>query len=378
METERVVVDVVNSIGPASAPFNGFAVYRARRFPGERHVIVSLEAVDEAFMRGAAALVADGNLTIVDCKGSLLRLVKVSRELFRELQSKCPRVVVHLHHHRSGLLFHLVRPLLGSAAPVLFTVRNSFADYSLPGKFLAGSNFLLARAVTFVSDASYRAFPSTLRRLRGAAARAVPNGADLERIDAALQRLAAERRDAPTADAGLRLLYVARFVNQKNHQFLVELMSRLPSSVTLTLVGEGVLRRQVSRWVGDAGLGDRVRFTGLIPRDAVYDEMSRADVFVSASRWEGLPVAVLEAMAARLPVVVSDIEPHREITAVAPSLRLLPLRVEPWRELLCEWACRPRQELRRIGECNRDAVAAELSLARMHERYTEIYRRIAG
>ena len=388
MDIERVVVNVVNTIGPASAPFNGFAAYRAKKYPHEKHIILCLEPVDEAFMRIAAAQVADGNLTIVDCKGSLLRLAKISRELFRELQSKYPQVVVHLHHHRSGLLFHLVRLVLASDPPVLFTVRNSFEDYSLPGKLLAGSNFLLASAVTFVSGASYRAFPATLRRLRGTAARAVPNGADLERIDAALSGLATQRsnghaeadltRDSVGSDSGLRLLYVARFVKQKNHRFLIELLTQLPSNVRLTLVGDGVLRQQVARWAKEAGVEDRVRFTGLVPRDAVYDEMSRADVFVSASRWEGLPVAVLEAMASRLPLIVSDIEPHREIAAVAPSMKLLPLRTDAWRDLLREWASLPRQELRRLGERNREAVVAELSLARMHERYTEIYQRIAG
>jgi glycosyltransferase involved in cell wall biosynthesis len=387
MDIERVVVNVVNTIGPASAPFNGFAAYRARKYPHEKHVILCLEPVDEAFLRLATTQVAGGKLTILDCKGSLLRLAKLSRELFRELRSKYPHVIVHLHHHRSGLLFHLVRPVLGSDAPVLFTVRNSFEDYSLPGKLLAGSNFLLASAVTFVSGASYRAFPATLRRLRGPAASPVPNGADLERIDAALgSATRSANGHAETNQAGegggphtgLRLLYVARFVKQKNHQFLIDLLTQLPSDVRLTLVGDGVLRQQVARWAREAGLEDRVQFTGLIPRDAVYDEMSRADVFVSSSRWEGLPVAALEAMASRLALVVSDIEPHREIAEAAPSVKLLPLRMDAWRDLLREWASLPRHELRRLGERNRQAVVAELSLARMHERYTEIYRRIAG
>lgn len=387
-DIERVVVNVVNTIGPASAPFNGFAAYRAKKYPHEKHVILCLEPVSEAFMSVAAAQVAGGNLTIVDCRGSLLRLAKLSRALFRELRSNYPNIVVHLHHHRSGLMFHLIRPILGGDSPVVFTVRNSFEDYSLPGKLLAGSNFLLASAVTFVSGSAYRAFPSTLRRLRGSAARPVPNGADLERIDAALNGLGKRcthghaetdrASDGAGPDSGLRLLYVARFVKQKNHRFLIELLTQLPSDVRLTLVGEGVLRPQVTGWAREAGVEERVRFTGLIPRDAVYAEMSRADVFVSSSRWEGLPVALLEAMASRLPLIASDIEPHREIAAVAPSLKLLPLRTDAWRELLQEWASLPRQELRRIGERNRLAVAAELSLVRMHERYTEIYRRIAG
>jgi|tagenome__1003787_1003787.scaffolds.fasta_scaffold20985642_3 glycosyltransferase involved in cell wall biosynthesis len=397
MDTERAIINVMNTIGPASAPFNGFAAYRARKFPHEKHVILSLESVDESFLRALAAQGWNGNLTIIDCKGSVLRLAKLSRQLFRELRAKYPRLLVHLHHHRSGLLFHLVRPLLGGQTPVLFTIRNSFADYSLPGKLLAASNFLLARAVTFVGSATYHAFPLTLRRLRGSVAIAVPNGADVERIDGVLRRLTVQHSHTPASarsgpsDAGerseihpppmspsLKLLYVARFVKQKNHAFLIQLLAALPAEVTLILVGDGVLRRQVWSMARDAGVTDRVRFTGLISREAVYEEMGHADVFVSSSRWEGLPVAALEAMATRLPLVLSDIEPHQEIAAVAPLVKLLPLRLELWGDLLRTWASLPRQELRRIGECNREAVVAELSLNRMHERYTEIYQRMAG
>jgi glycosyltransferase involved in cell wall biosynthesis len=378
MEAERAIINVVNSLGPGSAPLNGFAAYRARKFAQEKHFVISFAAVDEAFLREAAELATGGNLTILDCKGSVVRLARLSRALIRSLRSQFPQVVVHLHHHRSGLLFHLIRPVVGGTPSVLFTVRNSFEDYALPAKLLACMNFLLASAVTFVGGASYRAFPAPLRRLRAAAAHAIPNGADLERIDKALAEVAATSSDGGSAfDTGMKLLCVARFVRQKNHRFLIQLLSELPAGFTLVLVGEGVLRQQVLRWAKEAGVEERVIFTGLIPRDAVYDEMSRADVFVSTSCWEGLPVAALEAMATKLPLVVSDIAPHQEIAAMAPSVKLLPLQIDAWRELLSQWACLPRQELRRIGERNREAVAAQLSLDRMHARYTEIYRSIA-
>lgn len=379
----RAIVTVVNIAGAASMPFNEFVMYRAGKFPQERHVVLVWDDIDPASLPPAPAAVKEGSITTLLCHGSFLKLAALTRSVLRELRPNYQHIIVHLHQPRSGAVFHLLRPIIGLDVPILFTIHNCFDKYGIARKLLTGVNFLLANSVTFVSRASYSAFPPHLHRLRKTGVQSVRNGVDLERVDRVLGQHAISSK--PRADNStdgvapeLKLINVGRFVEQKNHRFLIELLSHLPLGVTLTLVGDGPLRAQAVRWANDAGLAGRVRFTGLIPREAVYDAMMASDVFVSGSLWEGLPIAVLEAMALRLPVVLSDIGPHREIADVAPAVKALPLRVEAWRDLLQGWTSRPTDELRRIGEQNREAVAAELSLARMHERYTEIYQRIAG
>src|SRR5256712_11840564 len=58
---------------------------------------------------------------------------------------------------------------------------------------------------------------------------------------------------------------------------------------------------------------DRVHFTGEVTWDQVPTYLAAADIFVFPSKFEGMPNALLEAMAGALPVVVSDIPPHREL-----------------------------------------------------------------
>ena len=82
------------------------------------------------------------------------------------------------------------------------------------------------------------------------------------------------------------------------------------------MIGKGTDREEVRRRARDKGLEDAVDLLGI--RSDIPELLREGDVFVSASKREGLPQAVLEAQAAGLPLVAADIPPHRE--AVAPEL----------------------------------------------------------
>lgn len=106
--------------------------------------------------------------------------------------------------------------------------------------------------------------------------------------------------------------HVGRFVDQKNHGFLIEIFDRLAArrpDVHLLLVGDGPLRGEVARQVDQRGLADRVTFAGL--RDDVPSLMVDAmDVFLFPSLHEGLGIVLVEAQAAGLPCVLSDVVPY--------------------------------------------------------------------
>ena len=86
------------------------------------------------------------------------------------------------------------------------------------------------------------------------------------------------------------------------------LMSKVAENCILVLLGDGPLRKRCSDMAGPNG---NVRVVGFV--DNVGEYMRAADTFVSASLTEGCPNVVMEAMACGLPVVLSDISPHREI-----------------------------------------------------------------
>lgn len=110
-----------------------------------------------------------------------------------------------------------------------------------------------------------------------------------------------------TSGKPLRLLNVAALAAKKRHADLIDAVARLRLPATLDVIGDGELLPELREQAARLGLGDAVRFVG--PRDpaAVAEAMRTADVFVLPSRFENLPVVLLEAMASGLPVVATRV-----------------------------------------------------------------------
>lgn len=122
-----------------------------------------------------------------------------------------------------------------------------------------------------------------------------------------------------------------------------------------------------------------MELTGLIPREGVYKRLLEADLFVTASRGEGLPIAVLEAMACRLPVILSDIPPHREI---AEGVDFIPLiecdDVNGFAREIERFRRMPALERVETGAKCRKHVEEHFPLAKMHRGYAETYEELVG
>ena len=103
---------------------------------------------------------------------------------------------------------------------------------------------------------------------------------------------------------------VARLVPQKGIDVLISALTQISGDArywTLTLVGDGPERERLELQVKQTGLQDRVKFLGFRPDPQSF--LLQAGVFVLPSRFEGMPNALLEAMAAGLAVVVTDASP---------------------------------------------------------------------
>ena len=104
---------------------------------------------------------------------------------------------------------------------------------------------------------------------------------------------------------------VARLWRQKDHPTLLRALAQLIDlEWELELVGDGPLRQEMEALAASLGIASRVRFAGF--RTDVAACLADAQVFVLASKWEGFPRAILEAMRAGLPVIASEVGGVRE------------------------------------------------------------------
>jgi glycosyltransferase involved in cell wall biosynthesis len=120
-----------------------------------------------------------------------------------------------------------------------------------------------------------------------------------------------------------RLLFVGRFVVQKNLLLLLRALEGISSLFDTTLVGEGELEGELKKAVVDLGL-ENVHFYGLADGADLRELYRNADVFVLPSKGEGMPLVLLEAMAMGLPIVATNIPGIRGVVADGQNGILVP------------------------------------------------------
>ncbi len=284
--------------------------------------------------------------------------------------------VIHAHTPHVALLFLLATLLRGRdlSSSSIVTVHDSYPNYKIRNRLLFLPVFARFARVVCCSRSSFSSFPGFYRWLAGKRLDAVQNGLDISRVD----RVAAgcnRRRESEQ----FSVVAISRLVNIKNpFTVLSAFRAGMDPRSRLAYIGDGPLRRSLLATCARAGLDHQVTFTGLLPRERVYEHLLSGDLFISSSRGEGLPVAVLEAMACGCPVLLSDIPPHREIAEKADFIPLIdPDDESGFAREIGRFRGMPRSDRARIGAECRSLVERRFSLEAMHAGYEAIYTGIS-
>jgi glycosyltransferase involved in cell wall biosynthesis len=203
----------------------------------------------------------------------------------------------------------------------------------------------------------------------------IPNGVDVARFDAATP-VSLERLGVPP---GRRVIvHVGRLDEQKGIDWLLQLMPRVFAELPghdLLLVGAGPRRAELVALAGRLGVHDRVHFGGF--REDVPSILKASEALVLASRWEGMPNVVLEAMAAGKPVVATDVEGVGEALGPAAAQQIVSSRnPDCFAEKLVA-LLKNRDLAAELGAENRFRAEHFFSLDAMAEAYSRLYRSLA-
>jgi len=180
------------------------------------------------------------------------------------------------------------------------------------------------------------------------------------------------------ADARL-IGVVGRLWPQKRVKDLIwaaDLLRVLHDNLRLLVVGDGPERSTLERFARLASDLDHIRFLG--HRDDVWRIVPHLDVFWNGSGYEGQPNAVMEAMAAAVPVVASDIPGNRELVVHGETGFLVPIAGRAARARATDQIFNDAALAARLGAGAKQRMAEHFSVEKNVRRHVEMYRELLG
>lgn len=249
--------------------------------------------------------------------------------LFAAMCAKVPVRIVHSHSttNKAEVVKNIMKQILKPFSKVFAT--NYICCSELAGRWLFG-NRSYDKGHVFLLN----------------------NAIELEKFkyDAKIRKR--KRKELKISDSTLVLGHIGRFVDQKNHSFLIDIFNEIhkkESNSILLLVGQGPLEEKIKNKVATLGLTDSVKFLG--QRSDASELYQAFDVFVLPSLYEGLPVVGVEAQVAGLLCFLSD-----EMTKETKALDMT--RFMSLSNLPSEWA---NEILNSVNEYRRQDTRDEVS-----------------
>jgi glycosyltransferase involved in cell wall biosynthesis len=297
---------------------------------------------------------------------SPLRVLRSAYQASRAASSFHPDVV-HVHNVKATAIVAAGR-LGRRGAPPLVTTFHGVP----PGEYRRAA--LVLRAARLVACVSQDLVDRLVRhRFPAARLRVVANAVPIP------GPLGAAKREAIDAELGLTerpvVSIVGRLVAQKAHQRFVEaarlVAAELPGC-RFVIVGDGPRRAELEALVDRRGLGESVRFTG--EREDARELIARSDAIVFSSDWEGMPMVALEALAAGVPVVSTDVEGMRQLLADDAGI-VVPRTADALADAVVS-LLRSQDRGRRMGEVGRSRVRDRHSVETMVTAYRSLYEEL--
>ena len=356
------------SMGMGGADSQLLSAARVMIARGHEVVIVSLTPLGPMGLQARALGIRTESLGmprgIPDPRG-LLRLARMTRDWRPD--------VVHSHMVHANLLARALR-LIAPVPALVSTIHNIYEGGRLRMAGYRLSNGLVDH-MTIVSQAAADRFvvekivPARLLTV-------VPNGVDTASIRAVPASEGEALRRSLGIEGRFAWLAVGRFEVAKDYPNMLRAFARVrerhPEAVLL-LVGRGSLQPETEALARELGLADAVRFLGV--REDVPVVMRAADAYVMSSAWEGMPMVLLEAGAAGLPIVSTRVGGNHEVVLDHQSGFLVPARDhEALGSAMLRLADMPAERRRVMGQRGQEHIERNYGLERVAERWEEIYR----
>lgn len=201
------------------------------------------------------------------------------------------------------------------------------------------------------------------------------NSVDVRRYQQPVDK-ARIRRQLGLAESARVIAVVATFKKQKGHCYLIEAASSIVSQfpdLHILFIGDGDLREELQARTRAFGLDGHIHFLG--SRNDVPDLLPASDYFVLPSLWEGLPMALVEAMASGLPVIATEVSGTQQVMVPGETGLLVPPgNVRQLQQAIIYLLSEP-ERARAMGAAARQRVEAFFGAKKQAADHIALYRR---
>lgn len=206
--------------------------------------------------------------------------------------------IIHTHRYALEYIIPVIKRMKNKNIKVIHTIHN-LADKEVP-KRLQKKQLVWFKMENVIPVAISEEIKKSVINLYKLSENEVPviyNGINIEKC---IPKTSYEFNNT--------VLHIGRFSEQKNHEELIDIFKecvKADDKIKLDLVGEGKLKKKIKNKVERMNLSNNVNFIGKI--EEPYRLINEADIFVLPSKWEGMPMTVIEAMGTGIPIIAYNV-----------------------------------------------------------------------
>ena len=314
----------------------------------------------------------DKKINIFHGNGSVFKLYKLIKKNINQIDYD----VVHIHNSITGIIFILaIFPLkIGLLKKTVFTIHNSWNVFKTRNQFLNIIVMLFSNKICTCGKSSYDSLPKIIKFFFNKKIKAITNGFDNKRID----RVASNNLQISHFDINskIKIVYVGSLTDTKNQIALLEVLNSTSIEAEIIFLGDGANKQRLIDYSKKVDSSIKISFKGCLPRDAAIEHMLEADVFISLSKGEGLPIAVLEAMYCGCFLILSSIPPHKELSP--SSERCIYVNEDNKNEIInsLNYVANQIYKLKDQRGMSKEHSIEKFGLNKMLEGYMEVYKSI--
>jgi len=279
--------------------------------------------------------------------------------------------LIHTHLYRDAIYGRILGKLAG--VPVVSTLHNSYVWRSKAQLLLDGITALWADKIVAVSNA-VRRYAIKNEHIAPARITTIYNGIETEKFRIPPGDVLKLKKELGLGHNELVIGSAGELTRQKGYRYLLPAASAILKEhpeVRFLIAGDGELKKELESRVKESGISRQVSFLGY--RADIPCVLNLFDIFVLPSLWEGLPVVLIEAMAAGRPIVATDVDGNLEVIGEREAgLAVAPRDPQALRGALLQLIKNParREEMGRKG---RERAENIFDVRIMIRKYEELY-----